>query len=463
MSDCGPVPPRPSARRRGAPLLPVAGADTQVPLVPAGRAALRQPRHRGQRARRWRRSAAGSPTRCRSTPASTAAPATSPRSRPRSTSPPATPWRSFVGARADDVCVFTRNTTDSLNLLAGCVPAGDAVLVLDCEHHADLLPWQRRGPVARPADAADRDRDAAGPGRRAGPRPLRAGGRHRRLQRDGGVAAAGRRRRPGARGGRAGGRRRRPARPAPARSPSPGSGADYVAFSGHKLYAPFGTGALVGRRDWLDAGPAYLAGGGAVQEVTVEETTLGRGAAPARGRLAERARRGRAGRGLRRARRRCPPARSRAHERALRERLEAGLARARRRPDPAHLGRLGRADRRRQLHRGRRRPGSGGRLPVRRARHRRARRPVLRAPAARPAGGSRGCAAGQRRRRHDRRRRRPAGRRRRRLPARGPGGALRGGRRAAGSRSTTRARWPAWPAPTRAAVARGAGCGPAAN
>ena len=30
----------------------------------------------------------------------------------------------FVGARDDDVCVFTRHTTDALNLLAGCVPAG---------------------------------------------------------------------------------------------------------------------------------------------------------------------------------------------------------------------------------------------------------------------------------------------------------------------------------------------------
>src|SRR3954465_8364771 len=54
---------------------------------------------------------------------------------------------SFVGARPGDACVFTRHTTDAVNLLAGCVPAGAAVLVLDCEHHADLLPWQRRGPV----------------------------------------------------------------------------------------------------------------------------------------------------------------------------------------------------------------------------------------------------------------------------------------------------------------------------
>jgi selenocysteine lyase/cysteine desulfurase len=58
------------------------------------------------------------------------------------------------------------------------------------------------------------------------------------------------------------------------------SGIDYVAFSGHKLYAPYGAGALVGRRDWLDAAPAYLAGGGAVREVTAEATQWA--AAPAR-------------------------------------------------------------------------------------------------------------------------------------------------------------------------------------
>ena len=49
------------------------------------------------------------------------------------------------------------------------------------------------------------------------------------------------------------------------------SGIDYLAFSGHKLYAPFGSGVLVGRRDWLDQGEPYLAGGGAVRNVGVSE------------------------------------------------------------------------------------------------------------------------------------------------------------------------------------------------
>ncbi len=42
---------------------------------------------------------------------------------------------------------------------------------------------------------------------------------------------------------------------------------DYLALSGHKLYAPFGAGALVGRGDWLGAGEPFLAGGGAVKYV----------------------------------------------------------------------------------------------------------------------------------------------------------------------------------------------------
>ncbi|GAB3905929.1 hypothetical protein GCM10029964_101920 [Kibdelosporangium lantanae] len=42
---------------------------------------------------------------------------------------------------------------------------------------------------------------------------------------------------------------------------------DYVVLSGHKLYAPFGAGALVGRADWLQAAQPYLAGGGATRQV----------------------------------------------------------------------------------------------------------------------------------------------------------------------------------------------------
>ena len=54
---------------------------------------------------------------------------------------------------------------------------------------------------------------------------------------------------------------------------------DWVAFSGHKLHAPFGTGVLAGRRDWLDAAAPYLAGGGATAEVTEHATRWATGPA----------------------------------------------------------------------------------------------------------------------------------------------------------------------------------------
>ncbi|MGY1691577.1 aminotransferase class V-fold PLP-dependent enzyme [Geodermatophilus sp. SYSU D01105] len=178
----------------------------------------------------------------------------------------------FVGARPDDVCVLTRNTTDSLNLLAGCVPPGERVLVLDCEHHADLLPWQRRAattvlPIRETVTATLRALAAELAASRyalvAVTGASNVTGEALPLADVVALAHAA-----GARVAVDG------AQLVPHRGFSlAATGADYVAFSGHKLYAPYGTGALVGRRDWLDAAPAHLAGGGAVQAVTVAETT----------------------------------------------------------------------------------------------------------------------------------------------------------------------------------------------
>ena len=181
--------------------------------------------------------------------------------------------REFVGGRPDDAVIFTRNTTDSLNLLAGCLPAVDGVhtgevLYLDIEHHANLLPWQRvphRSVIAAPTLAATLELlrtelahggvsllAVTGASNVTGEiLPIRAlaalahdyGARivvdaaqlapHRRID----IAA---------------------------------DGVDYLAFSGHKLYAPFGAGVLIGRPDWLDAGTPHLAGGGAVQDARID-------------------------------------------------------------------------------------------------------------------------------------------------------------------------------------------------
>lgn len=181
--------------------------------------------------------------------------------------------REFVGGRPDDSVIFTRNTTDSLNLLAGCLPAEDQrhtgeVLYLDIEHHANLLPWQgvpHRSVVASDtleatvaslrAELENGDvsllavtgaSNVTGeilPIRRLAALAHEFGARivvdaaqlapHRRIN----IAA---------------------------------DDVDYLAFSGHKLYAPFGSGVLVGRPDWLDAGTPHLAGGGAVSEARLD-------------------------------------------------------------------------------------------------------------------------------------------------------------------------------------------------
>jgi selenocysteine lyase/cysteine desulfurase len=169
----------------------------------------------------------------------------------------------FVGARDDDVTIITRNTTDALNLLAGCVP-GD-VLVLDLEHHANLLTWQRRGAtvltiegtVAATLDALRTELSARAYALVAVTGASNVTGEALPIDTVVRLAHAS-----GARVVVDG------AQLVPHRGFSLArTGADYVAFSGHKTYAPFGAGALVGRRDWLDAGEPYLAGGGAVRDV----------------------------------------------------------------------------------------------------------------------------------------------------------------------------------------------------
>ncbi len=93
----------------------------------------------------------------------------------------------FVGARDSDSVVFVRNTTDAINHLAAClrVPPGSTVLATEMEHHANMLPWRRLGPVHHLAPP----RSAGGAARRHGDapcrrrRPHRGGGRHGREQR----------------------------------------------------------------------------------------------------------------------------------------------------------------------------------------------------------------------------------------------------------------------------------------
>jgi len=69
--------------------------------------------------------------------------------------------KEFLGARPDDTVVFTRNTTDSLNLLARCLPVGTTVVTFAHEHHANLLPWARAVRLPTPGSPGQAVRDVA--------------------------------------------------------------------------------------------------------------------------------------------------------------------------------------------------------------------------------------------------------------------------------------------------------------
>jgi selenocysteine lyase/cysteine desulfurase len=171
----------------------------------------------------------------------------------------------FAGARPDDHVIFTRHTTEALNLLAHALPRGTTVITFAGEHHANLLPWHHpvRLPVpASPGEAIRSIAQALGvrfPGEvlvsvtgasnvtgEIWPIAELAAVAHRhgaRLAVDAAQLA--------------------PHVPIDLSSLD----IDYLAFSGHKLYAPFGTGVLIGRSDWLDAAAPFLKGGGATARV----------------------------------------------------------------------------------------------------------------------------------------------------------------------------------------------------
>ena len=178
--------------------------------------------------------------------------------------------KAFVGARADDVAVFVRNTTEGMNLLASILPEDAVVVTLDIEHHADLLPWRTREVhhVRVPSDpAALLDAVDAG---------LATVGRPTLLAVTGASNVTGEClpiRDLAALAHRHGARIVVDAAQLAPHAPidMAGDDLDYVALSGHKLYAPFGAGALVGRPDWMRTGEPLVKGGGAVRFVTLDE------------------------------------------------------------------------------------------------------------------------------------------------------------------------------------------------
>jgi cysteine desulfurase/selenocysteine lyase len=187
----------------------------------------------------------------------------------------------FLGAGDPDCLVFTRGTTESLNLVATAwghanVREGDEIVVTALEHHANFVPWQQlalaRGArfLVCPLTADHRvDLDAlramVGPKTRvlAFSHVSNAVGAVNPVDR---IAAVGRAAGAlvvcdGAQG-------------APhLRVGFDGLDVDFYAFSGHKMCGPMGIGGLLGRRAILEAMPPYQFGGDMIEFVRDEDST----------------------------------------------------------------------------------------------------------------------------------------------------------------------------------------------
>ena len=177
----------------------------------------------------------------------------------------------FLGTRAGDAILFTRNTTDSANLLSNSLPEGTTVLAFAVEHHANMLPWRRHQvrylPIPHSPEEVGPALGAALRERSEGPSLVAVTGASNvtgelwpvreitRVAHEYGsrvfVDAA----------------QLAPHVPIDMAAWD----VDYLAISGHKLYAPYGAGVLAGRADWLAGSDPFLRGGGAVQFVTLRD------------------------------------------------------------------------------------------------------------------------------------------------------------------------------------------------
>ena len=184
----------------------------------------------------------------------------------------------FVGANPQEhVVIFGKNTSEAINKLARRFPLAkdDVVLVSQLEHHSNDLPWRAVATVDHIAAGALGELDEADFDRKLD--------QHRgRLKL---VAVTGASNVTGflppihrlaekahAAGARilVDGAQLAPHRPISMGALDDPAHLDYVALSAHKMYAPFGTGALIGRRDTFETGAPEYSGGGTIEIVTLD-------------------------------------------------------------------------------------------------------------------------------------------------------------------------------------------------
>lgn len=190
--------------------------------------------------------------------------------------------RRFINARSTNEIVFTRGTTESINLLAysygeACLKAGDEVLLSTMEHHSNIVPWQllqaRKGIVLKVIPMNDRGELLLDAYRElftertrlvcvahvsnvlGTVNPVKE---MIRTAHSHGVPVL------------VDGAQSIPHMPVDVQDLD----ADFYVFSGHKVYGPTGVGVLYGKEDWLDRLPPYQGGGEMIQHVSFEHTTF---------------------------------------------------------------------------------------------------------------------------------------------------------------------------------------------
>ncbi|WP_343691408.1 cysteine desulfurase [Chitinophaga sp.] len=187
----------------------------------------------------------------------------------------------FINAREHEEVIFTKGTTDSINLIAnvfgrGVIQPGDEVIVSAMEHHSNIVPWQimceDRGAVLKviPMDEhgelimseyiallSDKTKivsvtyvsNALGTVNPVREIIAQAHARNIPVMLDAAQAIQ--------------------HMPLDVQELD----VDFIAFSGHKLYGPTGIGILYGKRAWLDKLPPYQGGGDMIKTVTFAKTT----------------------------------------------------------------------------------------------------------------------------------------------------------------------------------------------
>lgn len=192
--------------------------------------------------------------------------------------------RKFINARSTTEIVFTRGTTESLNLVAssfveGCMKEGDEVIVSTMEHHSNIVPWQlqeqRKGIVLKVIPMTDEGELLLEEYERLFTERTKLVSVTQvsnvlgtvnpvkemiRIAHEHGVPVV------------VDGAQSVPHFAVDVQDLD----CDFLAFSGHKVYGPTGVGVLYGKEEWLDRLPPYQGGGEMIERVSFEKTTFER-------------------------------------------------------------------------------------------------------------------------------------------------------------------------------------------